>query len=77
MALERSRQQRAPDHPYTLACAVNLAFDLDATGAKAEAAELRKDTKERMRRKLGPEHPETVNMERGRRAECDTEVPPT
>jgi tetratricopeptide (TPR) repeat protein len=75
--LGRSREARVPDHPYTLACAANLALDLDATGAKREAAKLRKETIERMRSKLGEEHPETANIERGRRAECDSEVPPT
>ena len=75
--LERSRRVRVHNHPYTLACAANLAFDLDATGAKAEAAALRAQTIEDMRSKLGVEHPETANVERGRRAECDSEVPST
>jgi hypothetical protein len=74
---DRSRRARPEDHPYTLACATNLAVDLEATGATAEAATLRLDTRRRLQHKLGREHPSTVNMERGRRAECDNEVPPT
>jgi hypothetical protein len=74
---DRSKRIRAEDHPYSLACAANLSLDLEATGAIAEAAELRADTRRRMQRKLGREHPETVSMERGHRAECDSEVPPT
>ena len=74
---DRSRKVRPKDHPYTLACATNLALDLEATGASEEAAALRAETRKRLQRKLGRDHPETVNMERGRRAECDTEVPPT
>jgi tetratricopeptide (TPR) repeat protein len=74
---DRSRRARPEDHPYTLACATNLAVDLEATGATAEAATLRLDTKRRLQHTLGREHPSTVNMERGRRAECDIEVPPT
>ena len=75
--LKRSRKARVPDHPYTLACAVNLALDLDAMGEKARAAKLRAETIKEMRIKLGTEHPETVNAERDRRAECDSEVPTT
>jgi tetratricopeptide (TPR) repeat protein len=74
---DRSRRARYEDHPYTLACATNLALDLEATGAVTEAATLRADTRRRLQHTLGREHPETINMERGRRAECDTEVPPT
>jgi hypothetical protein len=74
---DRSKRTRPEDHPYTLACAANLALDLEATGATDEAAMLRADTRRRLQRKLGREHPETVSMERGRRAECDSEVPPT
>lgn len=75
--LARSLRVRSPDHPYTLACAANLCLDLDATGKPAEAAALRHDTRERMQRKLGADHPEVLGFDRGRRAECDIEVPPT
>jgi cellulose biosynthesis protein BcsQ/tetratricopeptide (TPR) repeat protein len=74
---ERSRRLRGPDHPYTLACAGNLSIDLDATGATAEAATLRRDVLDGMRQRFGLEHPDIVNFERGRRAECDIEVPKT
>lgn len=73
----KSKQIRPKDHPYTLACATNLVLDLEAIGATDEAASLRTDTRRRLQRKLGRNHPDTVNMERGFRAECDTEVPPT
>jgi hypothetical protein len=72
----RSVRVRGDDHPYSFACAANYALDLEAVGRHEEASRLRADTFERMRRKLGPEHPETVNMERGRRAESVIEVPP-
>ena len=72
---EQSQRVRGPDHPYTLACAANLALDLAATGSPVEAAELRRGAVDRLRRVLGSEHPEFVDMERGRRADCDIEVP--
>ena len=72
---KQSQRVRGPDHPYTLACAANLALDLAATGSPVEAAELRQSTVDHLRRVLGSEHPEFVDMERGRRADCDIEVP--
>lgn len=67
---------RGNDHLYSFACAANYALDLESAGRLEEASRLRADTFNRMRGKLGPEHPETVNMERGRRAESVIEVPP-
>jgi hypothetical protein len=72
-----SAEVRRLDHPVTLACAANLALDLAAAGDHAKAAELKRETNKRMRLQLGNEHPEIVNVERGRRAECDIEIPTT
>jgi hypothetical protein len=44
-------------------------------GCEARAGALRIDTLDKLRTVLGANHPETINMERGRRAECDIEPP--
>jgi hypothetical protein len=73
----RSRAVRVEDHPYTLLAAASLALDLAANDRVAEATALRGETLTKLRRRLGPDHPETINVERERRAESDIEMPPT
>ncbi|MDR7324717.1 FxSxx-COOH system tetratricopeptide repeat protein [Catenuloplanes niger] len=75
--LELSRSVRGVEHPYTLACAVNSALDLVASGDSVQGRELLDETVLAMSRTLGPDHPETVDVGRGKRAECDIEPPPT
>ncbi|MEU8080300.1 FxSxx-COOH system tetratricopeptide repeat protein [Catellatospora citrea] len=72
---ELSLSHRPINHPDTLLAAVNLVLDLYNAGKHAEADTLRAHTLHQMRIILGPEHPETVSAERGRRAEIDIEVP--
>jgi hypothetical protein len=66
---------RGVDHPNTLACAANHALDLEATGDRVVATELRKETFARFRARLGRDHPETLNANSYRRMESDVEVP--
>lgn len=46
-----------PDHPFTLACAINVAIILRNAGERAEARELNERTVGRLRAGLGAEHP--------------------
>jgi tetratricopeptide (TPR) repeat protein len=71
-----SRKVRGDTHPYTLACAINAASDMQEVGDEA-GEELRRTTIAAFARILGPEHPETLDADRGKRAECDIEPPPT
>ncbi|MET7424606.1 FxSxx-COOH system tetratricopeptide repeat protein [Dactylosporangium sp. NPDC005555] len=68
---------RGADHPMTLTCAANVVLDLGSTGADAQANQLRHETLNRMRERLGPEHPEMINTSLGRRMEHDIEVTAT
>jgi tetratricopeptide repeat protein len=72
--LERSRRLRGENHPDTLACAANVALDLDAAGDAVRASTLHKETLERLRRQLGSDHPDTIHVSLYRRADCDIEV---
>jgi tetratricopeptide (TPR) repeat protein len=72
-----SRQSRGERHPYTLLCAVNAGFDLVATG-EAEQGQIELAAAiEALADLLGPTHPDTLDAQRGKRAECDIEPPPT
>ncbi|GAB7050436.1 hypothetical protein JCM9534A_55620 [Catenuloplanes indicus JCM 9534] len=75
--LALSRSARGPQHPYTLACAANTALDRIATGNDAGGRSLLDETVLALSEALGPDHPETVDIGRGKRAECDIEPPPT
>ena len=75
--LERSRASRGSEHPYTVLCAINAAFDRVGAGdARDGERELTKAVGA-LAELLGPAHPETLDIRRGRRAECDIEPPPT
>jgi hypothetical protein len=52
-----------------------LVIDLDATGDDGKANQLRKDTQAAMQKRLGMEHPETIQMSMGKRGDCDIELP--
>lgn len=65
------------EHPYLLARAINLAYDLRATGEREEAETLLRDSLAGLRLALGDGHPEIVLAERGDRLEGDIEAPPT
>jgi tetratricopeptide (TPR) repeat protein len=71
---ERSLSVRADGHPNTFLAAANLALDLDAIGDHKEAKLFNSTAVDGLRATLGPEHPETINVERGRRAETDVEA---
>ncbi|WP_148112929.1 FxSxx-COOH system tetratricopeptide repeat protein, partial [Actinoplanes sp. ATCC 53533] len=75
--LNISRSSRGLDHPYTLLCAVNAAFDLIADGETERGREDLAAAVAALSARLGPEHPETLDVRRGVRAECDIEPPPT
>jgi hypothetical protein len=77
MTLKLSRKVRGEKHPYTLACAVNAAFDLKSTGDVADGERLLGEATQGLAAALGPDHPDTVDALRGTRAECDIEPPPT
>lgn len=75
--LTRSRKVRGAEHPYTLFVAINHVQDLEAVGSHSDAATLKSATLDAFRRVLGANHEDTALAERGRRAESDTEPPPT
>jgi tetratricopeptide (TPR) repeat protein len=75
--LAASRRSRGQGHPYTLLCAVNAGFDLLAVGDTESGRTDLKSAVDALSDLLGPEHPETLDARRGRRAECDIEPPPT
>jgi tetratricopeptide (TPR) repeat protein len=75
--LKISRRTRGPEHPYTVLCAVNAAFDEVAVGDAEEGEQELTGAVGALSDLLGPTHPETVDVRRGRRAECDIEPPPT
>jgi hypothetical protein len=54
-----------------------VAFDRQATRDTDAGQALLDETIEALGQVLGPEHPETVDAARGKRAECDIEPPPT
>jgi hypothetical protein len=56
---------------------VNAALDLQATGEEADGQTLLDDTIAKLEAVFGPDHPETLDAGRFRRAECDIEPPPT
>jgi hypothetical protein len=56
--------------------AANLALDLGRLERFHDAARFRDMALLGLRSLLGAEHPETINIERGRRAEVDIDVPP-
>jgi tetratricopeptide (TPR) repeat protein len=64
---------RGADHPYTLACALNVALDRRTTGDEAGVEPLLGETRTGFRRRLGDNHPETLDALAGRRADCDIE----
>ncbi len=72
-----SRKVRGDEHPYTLSCVTNVAFDLQATGDEVKGQALLDQAIAALGRILGADHPETVDAARGKRAECDIEPPPT
>ena len=65
------------DHPYVLMRAINLSYDLLATGAEQESETLYQDSLERLRWALGGDHPEVGLAQERRRLEGDIEPPPT
>ncbi|GIH11036.1 hypothetical protein Rhe02_91030 [Rhizocola hellebori] len=73
-AAARSRARYGANHWYTLAAEANLALDQEAVGLCSDTAALRDRVKQQVRLQLGPEHPETANIERGRRAEIDIDL---
>ena len=75
--LAASRRSRGEAHPYTLLCAVNAGFDLLTVGETADGRVALNSAVEALGELLGPDHPETLDALRGKRAECDIEPPPT
>jgi hypothetical protein len=64
------------DNPNTLACAANLALDLQALGEDTEAATLREDVLARYTATLRAAHLETRAAADGVRIDLDFEPPP-
>jgi tetratricopeptide (TPR) repeat protein len=75
--LRMSRRVRGPRHPHTLACAINAAFDFQALNEKEVGQELFDSSLADLRAVLGDNHPDVLDANRGVRAECDIEPPPT
>ncbi|MDP9792828.1 hypothetical protein J2S43_001340 [Catenuloplanes nepalensis] len=71
---ETSVTVRGDAHPYTLAAANNYAIDLAANGE--DAATLRQQTLDALRRALGEAHPQTVLAKDGKRIDADIEPSP-
>jgi len=71
-----SRRSRGDLHPYTLLCAVNAAFDQLATGQIDDGQSALSAATDALASVLGAQHPEVVDIRRGRRPECDIEPPP-
>jgi tetratricopeptide (TPR) repeat protein len=65
------------EHPYLLARALNLSYDLRATGAVEEGEALYRDALAGLTNSLGAAHPEVAAAEKGERLEGDIEAPPT
>ena len=65
------------EHPYLLMRAINLSYDLRATGDRERADALFAESVAGLRHALGPDHPEVVAIEQGTRTEGDIEPPPT
>lgn len=74
--LRRSRAVRGDDHPYTYACTLNVALDRHTAGDES-AESLMGQAVDGFKRRLGDNHPETLEAMAGRRADCDIEVPET
>jgi tetratricopeptide (TPR) repeat protein len=65
------------EHPYLLARAINLSYDMKTTGDAEQAERLYRDSLDGMRRALGADHPEVRAAQRRERLEGDIEPPPT
>lgn len=74
--LERSERMLGPEHPSTLACSLNYAFDLSAVGRSAEGRQRFEAVIDAYRRVLGREHPAIVAALAGQRANCDVDPMP-
>ncbi|BBH68347.1 hypothetical protein ACTI_50320 [Actinoplanes sp. OR16] len=76
--ISRQETNRGPNHPYTLACILNHALDLQGAGrGQHEAESLRRSAVDGFLRTLGPDHPDTQAARNGRRIDADIEPPPT
>jgi hypothetical protein len=62
-----------PEHPSTLACSLNLAFDLAALGRQEESTTLFDNTINAYIRALGAEHPALTAARDRARANCDVD----
>ena len=74
--LERSERVLGPEHPSTLACSLNYAFDLIAVGRSTEGRQRFDSVVNVYRRVLGREHPAIVAALAGQRANCDVDPMP-
>jgi hypothetical protein len=69
--LVQCRELIGRDHPTTLACALNLSFDLSALNRSAEAASLFDETRVAYAAALGADHPAILAADARQRANCD------
>lgn len=74
--LEGLRELLGYDHPHALACANNLALDLQILGQSHEADELRADTLKRYDGLLPSGHLDRADADERKRVALDFEPPP-
>nr|WP_221381669.1 hypothetical protein [Actinoplanes polyasparticus] len=65
------REQIGREHPSTLACSLNVSFDLTAIGRAADGVALFNETVEAYGRVLGTDHAAIHAAHAGARANCD------
>ena len=64
------------DHPDTLVCEANLAVTMHQSGRTEEAGQLRAQTRDRLMKVLGPQHPEARLLRDWHRIDLELEVLP-